>query len=564
MTGSRIPRRIFAATTLLYLAIGTFITAGRADLMGDALSRVSATQSALFSRDPHLSAIGFVFTPLTSLAQLPFVTLAPVFPAITRWGLSGVLMTALFMAGAVTMVWGIGTDRGAPQWLCVLVTALFALNPMVVFYGGNGMSEALFLFCLCWAIRRLARWMLTDGVHDLVAAGIALGLGYLTRYDALAPAATAAVLVFVVSYRRRGEHRFAGAAMDLVLVSAPVVLAFVVWAVTSWLITGEAFQQFTSQYGNSAILAQSGAASSGHALDAVGYSIGATLILAPALPLLLPLVGALGLRRRDAQVLVPILLCGSVLGFQALSFASGSTFAFLRFYMVAIPLVAILALQIPAATRMPPSRRPGTYAAPGVTPIGSPVAEVAARPVSDRRSLIPVLGAAAAVVLLAASLPVTAVGMNSQLMAVQEYPLRAVLFPDPTDVTAKYGDQRRIAATFSTERRLADYLDALDLPRGSVVMDTVYGFAVLVATDRPERFVIPSDQDFVRVLNRPAERGVKYILAVPNTGRGTSDAVNRRYPTMYENGAQIATLELEIPNDGAGQPDWRLYRVIGS
>jgi hypothetical protein len=23
----------------------------------------------------------------------------------------------------------------------------------------------------------------------------------------------------------------------------------------------------------------------------------------------------------------------------------------------------------------------------------------------------------------------------------------------------------------------------------------------------------------------------------------------------------VATLELEIPNDGDGQPDWRLYRV---
>ncbi|MGW4245785.1 hypothetical protein ACWELQ_25180, partial [Nocardia sp. NPDC004722] len=96
------------------------------------------------------------------------------------------------------------------------------------------------------------------------------------------------------------------------------------------------------------------------------------------------------------------------------------------------------------------------------------------------------------------------------------------------------------------------------------LMDTVYGFAVLVASEHPDRFVIPSDRDFVRILNTPLDRGARYILSVPNTGRGTSDAVNRRYPTMYENGAQIATLELEIPNDGAGQPNWRLYRVIGS
>ncbi|WP_307817768.1 glycosyltransferase family 39 protein [Nocardia acididurans] len=556
---------MFAGSALLYLSTGTFLTAGRGYLMGDALSRVSATESALFSRDPHLSAIGFVFTPLTSLAQLPFVFPAQWFPAITRWGLSGVLMTALFMAGAVVMVWGIGTDRGAPPWLCGLVTALFALNPMVVFYGGNGMSEALFLFCLCWAVRRLMRWVRTDGVHDLVACGVALGLGYLTRYDALAPAAAAGVLVFALScQRRRGDaHRFAGAAMDLVLIAAPSALAFLVWAATSWLITGQAFQQFTSQYGNSAILAQSGAQAPSHPVEALQYSVGATLILAPVLPLLLPIAGALAVRRRDLTPLPPILLYGSVLGFQALSFAAGSTFAFLRFYIAAVPLAAVLALLLAPAQGFPPSKRRGEYAetAP-LHPNSGPLS--GGREPAGTTGRGTAAGLAAVAVLLIAALPVTAVGMNSQLMAVQEYALGEVLVPDPDSVSDKHLDQVHIATTFSTERRLAAYLDAMDLPPGSIVMDTVYGFAVQIASKYPQRFVIPSDRDFVRTLNHPGEHGVIYLLTVPNTGRGTSDALNRRYPTVYENGAQIATLVLEIPNDGAGQPDWRLYRVIGS
>lgn len=467
-------------------------------------------------------------------------------------------MTALFMAGAVTVVYGIGVDRGAPQWLRVVITVLFAMNPMVLVYGGNGMSEALFLFCLCWAVRRLMRWVRTDGVHDLVAAGIALGLGYLTRYDALAPAAAAGLLVFALSYHRRrhGEYRFAGATMDLVLVSAPVALAFVVWAATSWLITGEAFQQFTSQYGNSAILAQSGASASGSITAALEYSLGAMLILAPLLPLLLPIAGALAVRRGDLPVAVPMLLFGSVLAFQMLSYATGSTFAFLRFYVAVIPFAAILALLIAPAHGFPPSKRLGKYADTVTAEIPEPAVRV--------RSAGSLIGAGSAAALLLAALPVTALGMNNQLMAVQEYALGAAVFPNPDNVSAKYNDGVRIAATFRTERRLADYLDALDLPPGAVVMDTVYGFAVLVASEKPDRFVIPSDRDFVRVLNRPLERGAKYILAVPNTGRGSSDAVNRRYPSMYENGAQIATLELEIPNDGAGQPNWRLYRIIGS
>ena len=54
---------------------------------------------------------------------------------------------------------------------------------------------------------------------------------------------------------------------------------------------------------------------------------------------------------------------------------------------------------------------------------------------------------------------------------------------------------------------------------------------------------------------------LKYLAALPNTGRGVSDAVNLRYPTLYETGAEKTTLELETPNDPDDQPDWRLHRV---
>ncbi|WP_067542687.1 ArnT family glycosyltransferase [Nocardia crassostreae] len=553
---------MFAAATLLYAGAAVYLSVGHGFLMGDALSRSQVTEAALFSRDPHLSSIGFVFTPLTALAQLPFVALAPLFPWITYWGLAGAFMSALFMAGAVLMILGIGTDRGLPGWMTWGVTAAFALNPMIVFYAANGMSEAPFLFFLCWAVRWLIRWVRTDDVHDLTACGVAFGLAYLTRYDAVAPAVCAGALACAITYRRSaGEpHRRQAALMDLVLVGAPGAVAFFVWALTSWLITGQAFQQFTSQYGNASILAQEGATGGSEAAAALEYSFGAALILGPALPLLIPIVGALAWRRRDAEVLVPLLLCGSVLAFQAFSYASGSTFAFLRFYIAAIPLAAVLAMQIAAARGFPPSRRPGRHAVMNAPARAFPPGRHASRPTFG----LPESALAGTLCLLVASVPLTAWGMTSQPMAVQEYALEEVIFPDPEDASAYNADQRRIAAMFSTERILADYLDSMNLPRGAVLMDTVYGFAVSAASRHTEQFVVPSDRDFVRVLNRPAERGVKYILTVPNSGSGTSDAVNRRYPTIYENGAGIATLWLEMPNAGAGQPDWRIYRVLGA
>ncbi len=44
-----------------------------------------------------------------------------------------------------------------------------------------------------------------------------------------------------------------------------------------------------------------------------------------------------------------------------------------------------------------------------------------------------------------------------------------------------------------------------------------------------------------------------------------ADAVNRRYPTMFETGSGgVGALVLEMRNDGGTEPEmWRLYRVTG-
>ena len=102
--------------------------------------------------------------------------------------------------------------------------------------------------------------MVDDDVHHLVTAGgIAMALAYLTRYDAVGAVAAAGFLVGITTYlRATPAPRLRRAVLDLLLVSVPGFAAFAGWAVTSWLITGDAFAQFTSQYGNKAILEQSG------------------------------------------------------------------------------------------------------------------------------------------------------------------------------------------------------------------------------------------------------------------------------------------------------------------
>jgi 4-amino-4-deoxy-L-arabinose transferase-like glycosyltransferase len=543
----RLKFTIFFVCLAAYIAVGYWLQVQNGFIMGDSLSRVSSTRSVLFSRDPHLAALGFIFTPVAAMVQIPVVWLSPYFPEITARALSGTLMSALFMSGAAVQIFSMGADRGLPRAYSLTITALFALNPMIVFYGSNGMSEAPFIFFMTWAVRRLIMWMVDDDVHHLIAAGgVAMGLAYLTRYDALASVGAAGLIVGVTTYlRAKTAPRLHRTVMDMLIVSGPGIAAFLGWAAAGWLITGEAFAQFSSQYGNAAILEQSGQTAP-NLTSALSFAAACVMLLAPTLlPLALWVIMQRWGRPNWQTMVVPLAMFGAVLAFQALSYAQGNTFPFLRFFIVAIPMAATLAiLGVPDGV-MARAKRPGKFASVVVS-------------VPQRRSTATYVAVAAT---LAVGIPVTMVGMAQPQYAPQEYGLAAVLAPDPADVTERAATEQRIARTFATERRIADYLDTLDLPDSSVITDTVYGFGIIAASARPRVFVIPSDPDFTELLNDPSENGVRYLLSVPRTGRGTSDALNLRYPTLYDTGAEVATLELEIPNDGDGQPDWRLYRV---
>ncbi len=92
MTDRRCKQWVFAAAFAVYAAVGYWLQVRNGFIMGDALSRVQAAQSVLFSRDPHLAAIGFIFTPLGAMAQLPAVMLSPLWPDLTARGFAGSLL----------------------------------------------------------------------------------------------------------------------------------------------------------------------------------------------------------------------------------------------------------------------------------------------------------------------------------------------------------------------------------------------------------------------------------------------------------------------------------------
>jgi hypothetical protein len=542
-TGSSRAARARLAVVLLYFGLAAlYFAVGHTLLMRynlfdpDATSRVANAGYVLMSRDPHLSAIGFVWNPLPSLVEVPVLLFSRWWPELRTHGLAGVGQSALFMAAAALVVRGIAMDRGLGSGWRRVAVACFALQPMIVVYGASGMSEAAEIFCLLWCVRYLMRWMDERRIEDLAWAGLALGLGYLARYEVLAAAAGVAVLVAVVAFARGTPGRGAAAAAHLAVILLPIATAVAAWALTGWVVNHELFATLTSQYGNERQVA--GAADRSGSLagsaSAEWVVIGARLMgMQPfAFPAAAIAVAFAALSRKGAA-LAPVVTFGPVLAFAAWGQFSSSTFGWFRFYLTAIPLVLCIALALwnPAVG----SRRPWQ--------------------ITTRATQI---GAALVALSVAVGFPTTVSAMLNERIGNQQLQFGFNSLLHPQRLPAQQQWYRRLMVN---DRLMASYFDSQQLPDGAVLMDTFNTWGVWLSSARPTQFIITSDFDFKAALNRPWDHGVDYLV-VSNPAITDADALNIRYPSLWQDGAGFSRL-LYATRGFAGDERFRVYEVTG-
>ena len=312
----------------------------------------------LYSHDPHLAAVGFVWEPLQSLADMVFLLGNHLWPALSHNDMAGSLVSALAMAGAVHQIRSALREWGVSRAPRLILTAFFALDPMILLYAGNGMSEGLYLFTLVASTRYLLRWMHTEDLRSLAYAAVALGFGYLTRNEAALAALLGGLAVGAVSYgRAHGSRatRIRTGASDLVIFGVPAFIAAAGWAITSYVITGQPFAQFTSIYGTSSQLAQIDFKSTLHSrLLLEAHDIGA---LAPTVPFILVAAVVVALKRRDPRVLAPLAVLGGALGFDVLGYLHNSIAPWFR-YFIGVRAPRDSARRLPVGCRAELSRLP--------------------------------------------------------------------------------------------------------------------------------------------------------------------------------------------------------------
>lgn len=519
---------LFVGCFALELGLGIYVSHFRSFVYYDAVSRVANAFYVLYSRDPHLGAIGFVWNPLPSLLELVPLLLWPILPAVAASGLAANIVTALFAAGAATLLFRYSWSSTQSLFLSLFLVVAYACNPFIFLYGANGMSEAMFGFFVLWMTILLLRWMKDDETLHPLAMGFALALAFWIRYEAIAfGVGLAAAVLGVMIQRIRSTsggpataiapQGYPTAESTLIVILTPAVFSGFTWLGLNWAIMGDPLYFFRSGYSNLAF--------SGNLTDQFRQLISSPagvlqLVLRKSLYFSIPLLTLLFIRlwsRRWHQwdTAALLLLCASIPAMQYAMLLNGSSFGWLRFFVYPFMIAAAWIPHELGALRQTRYFRP----------------------------------AATMLCLALASSSFVVRDMNNNELSPDEYELFHI------EQSGTYKDLHRA-------REVAKYTDGVfrQAEEGKLPLmltDSYSAYAVLLNTSFPRQWVITNDRDFEKILPDPYENGVEYILVSKKIG-SVLQIIHETYPDLYEKG----TFWTELEKDFNGE--WKLFRVTGS
>ncbi len=474
----------------------------------DAIARTLNAWMVFFSTEPKLSNMGFVWLPLPTLLQLPLILIPP----LRTYGLAGNVLTALVGAGAATILYALMRHYGFPRWQRILWLGVWVLNPMVWLYSANAMSEIIAIFCLLLGWYHWDRWVSTEDTFNLVGMSLAMAMWFLTRYESLLFAG--ALLVLIALHLWRKGAPWGQVWSSALLYGVPVAGTVALWLVVNWAIMGHPLYFAMGSYspGTEAPLLVAGDPAlvplRSNVLAVIRTIMVRSWKLYPGAGLGAAFLIIVAVWRRSwalaGYLLFPLAFLASAVyndlfGFPLLS---------LRYFILVIPLGALLWVE-------------------GV------------RGLKPRNTWAALLGAA----VLAGSIPFTAQAMLESQKGIEEnYAINALLGRPVPDLWAN----DRLMARYILEH--AGYREVLADPRE--------GSNVIFFAGRLDRFVLPADSDFKRILQAPYGQ-VRYILAIEKNPELLLDQIAETYPELsYQDDVGWARLVLRAY-------PFRLYEVLG-
>lgn len=486
------------------------------------MSRALSGLYAVFRPQFHLAAVGFLWNPLPSLLSIPLALLRGIWPPIMDYGFAANIISSSFAAvGAYhfnRLLWRFGLGRTARVLWCLA----YATNPLLMLYGGNGMTDGMMSAVVVASVENLVGYMTTDQLSRLVVSASWLAASFMIRYESVPIGAAMGVGLAVSVFRK--ERSWPKAEGTVVAFWFPVVCAGIVWILLNWMIMHNPLYFASSRYSN-AVQLSSGIYNTPAVIAArhnilVSFSEVAhfSLLFWPYIPAVLAVI-ALQFRRNRGLVGFPILMgsFGAPLLQLVMLYAHRSA-DWERFFIYYIPfgfmLCGYLISLIPA----------------------------------PRRSFVALLMLP---VLLSANL-VTLSTMQSPVWGHGDRWVTHTILSNKTAPAG--GGPQDIWPAIVAGKGIADYVNAHKNMK--ILMSSFTSFAVIPYVRNPQQLVFTVDSDFKSILENPRGR-VNAILAPPtNAFTKASDTITAMYPNLWAGGVPWTRLIKQFPGGD------RLYAVL--
>ena len=519
-----------------YIAVAAYFVFHLHYMINDAVTRVDNAFDVLYSRDPHLAAIGFFWPPLPSFLELPILAFKGLWPPLAAQGFAGSIEAAAFSAGTVVLFnsglkWA-GVVRGMRWILCFV----WMVNPMIVIFATQGMSEAPFMFFFVASILVFIRWCESRRTSLLPLAGVLAGGAALCRDEALLVAFLMGIGVIVQSVRNGARWR--QIETEALLYGLPALFVIGLWLGTAAVIFHDPlYLLHANGIGAHAAAGGGGGATAAARASAYGLVqidswknaatvvINHVMLIYPAAALLLALVGARLLVKQRRVSGIMLLIFGVAIPALDVYLLRGGLSLVLRYQISVIPFTFLAVVYV-------------------------------LRSVKGKRAIVSSWLALTLAVLLAISNIMTAQTLGNPQIAEEESPVLAALSTGQPVVPG--GDY----SAFNSGPQIVAQLLKLDIDNGVILCDSSTCFALNIAAPDPKLFAVTSDRNFEAAASQPHVYGVEYFLVPAPSGAGAVDHLNQLYPGLWQDGAGFAILVGEGPGGGPLQ-NWRLYRITG-
>lgn len=288
---------VLVAFLALYLLIGYRTTIVQHVIVFDALDRLSRAYLVWHNDPPKLAAVGFLFPPISTMVFLPLAAIKPVATSLVALPIA----SALFAALSVVVLNLLLARCAMPLPFRIPLLVAFGINPLWLFYAGNGMSEAVYVFFLVGGLYGFISWHTTRDARYLVIAGSAFALALLCRYGFVLWALLVAVLVGVgLVTVRRTRNEVEG---SMVAYLAPIVYALTLWTLFNLLIVGRPFGWLTDSASGLAVNAAAAAPRDSGVGDVATRLIDLLVGVSPLALIALPLLIAVFVLQRNDMAL---------------------------------------------------------------------------------------------------------------------------------------------------------------------------------------------------------------------------------------------------------------------